>query len=100
MGIFFCLGDAELALSCLCDCLSEGVLHIFLVKEDVHALEFVIVWGEAAVVERKGLHAEVRQVFLCEHGGELPCPVVSEIEENHCIAFPDCPEGIPFGVSD
>ena len=39
MGIFFCLCNAELILSCLGYDLSESLLYVFLVEKDVQALE-------------------------------------------------------------
>ena len=52
-------------------------------------LELVVVWSEAAVIQRDGLHAVFRHVFLCQHLGYLASPVVAEVEEYNRIAFID-----------
>ena len=59
VGVLFGFGDAQLAFSGFGNGFTEGVLHQLLVEEDVDAGEGGVVWGQAAVVERQGVHSDV-----------------------------------------
>ena len=94
VGVLLRLGDAQLALAGLGDGLAEGIVHQLLVEEDMHAGEGGIVRGEAAVVQREGVHPLFRHVLLRQHGRQLAGAVVAEVVEDDGVALLDLGEGL------
>ncbi len=94
VGVFLGFRNAQLVFAGLGNGFSQGVLHQLFVKEDVHALEGSVVRGEAAVVQRKGVHPFFRHVLLGEDSGELAGAVVAEVVEDDGVAFLDGGHGL------
>ena len=100
MRVFLRLRDAELALAGLGDRLAEGVVHQFLVEEDVHAGERGVVRSQAAIIERDRMHSLFGHVALRQHGGQLAGAVVAEIVEDDGVAFFHLRQRCAGGVGD
>ena len=60
----------------------------------MHAGEGGVIGSEAAVVQRKGVHAFFRHILLGEHGGEFAGAVVAEVVEDDGISFLDGGNGL------
>ena len=71
------LGDAQLREAQRRDVLADRILHVLLVEQDVQPLEFGIVRGHAAVIERQRVHPFGGHVLLREHDGQLLGAVVA-----------------------
>ena len=98
MRILLRLGDAQLREAHRRDVLADRILHVLLVEQDVQPLEFGIVRGHAAVIERQRVHPFGGHVLLREHDGQLLGAVVAVVEEDHHVAGTDRPDGFPLGV--
>ena len=96
--VFLSLGYTQLPLPGLCHSLAQGLVHQFLVEENMHTCKGCVVWSEAAVVERNGVHSFLRHVFLGKCGGELARTVVAEVVEDDGIAFLYLRERLARGV--
>ena len=99
VSIFLSLGSVQLALAIDRKVFAEGVLHVLLREEDVHACEGCVVRSHAVVLESwDGLHALLLHVLLSEDDGEFLSAVVAVVEEDDYVAFLDA--SIHVGIHD
>ncbi len=90
VGVLLCLCSVELCESVLGEIFAEGVLHVFLRIENVHALEGSVVRSHAVVLQAgNGVHAFFGHVLLSEHDGKFLGAVVAVVEEDDNVAFLD-----------
>ena len=66
----------------------------------MNSLEGRVIRGHTAVVQRKRVHTCLRHILLGEHAGKFPCPVVAEVEENHCVTLGNLAHSLPVGTRD
>lgn len=87
VGVFLGFGYVELLFAVVGKVFAEGVLHILLGEEDVHAGKRSVVGGHAVVLQSgQGVHPLFGHVVLGEHYGELLGAVVAVVEEDYHVA--------------
>ncbi len=94
------LGNAQLAFSGGRDGLAQGLVHQFLVEQDVDAFEGSVIRGQAAVVQRNRVHPFLGHILLGKGGGDFAGTVVAEIVEDDGIAFFNLGKGLAGGIGN
>ena len=88
--VFFSFCNMQLSLSVICQIFSQSILNVFLVEQDMYALERSIIRSHAIVLQtRNCMHALFRHILLSQNDSQLFRTVVTIVEEDHYIAFLD-----------
>ena len=86
--VFLSLGYMELLQTLGRDILAKGIVHVLLVKQDVHSRERSVIRGQAVVLQAgNGVHPLSIHVLLGEDYGQLLGTVITEVEEDNGIAL-------------
>ena len=83
--IFFCFCDADLSEPICGNYLTQRILQVVVLKNDVYALETGIILGHRRIVQPELFHFLVRDIGLCQHFRYLAAAVCPEIETNGII---------------
>ena len=90
MRVFLCLSDVQLVLALCGEVLTQRVLHVLLVEQDVHALEAGVIRRHAEILQTGDrVHTCLRHILLCQNDCQLLRTVVAVVEEDHHVALFD-----------
>ena len=87
MRVFLRFGDAQLLQPLGGYIFPDRVHHVVFIEKDMQSLEFSIVRSHRAIMQRQGFHTVFRHIFLSQHDGQLLCPIVAEVKEDHGITL-------------
>ena len=98
VSVLLGLGDAQLLQTERRNVLTDSVIYVLLIEEDVQTLEVCIVRSHTAVVERQSVHTLCRHILLCQRNGNLARAIITIIKEDNHIVSLDLTLGIAILV--
>ena len=85
MSIFLCLGNPQLFQTGLTDHLSQGILYILFIKQNMQTFKSSVVRSHTTIIQRHFLHLLFGDIPLGQSNSQFFGAVVTVVEENHHI---------------
>ena len=89
MGVFFRFRNTKLPQPLFGNIFAEGIFQALGRERHKHVFDFRVVLRHADIANVKSLALKAAEIRVDYGAGQLPCPVGTEIEENHRVAVPN-----------